>query len=406
MKNFEELHMFMEGMKSDFDNHAETPKTYEYGLNGRLYNHKGTISYSSVKGTKKVLENPNIVKYLGYCAFRDELLLFVKGSPELISSDLGTIEYQEQKKILASSLNVEIPYGDSDVVVNLDPYVSEVVLTFPVFIPTENPFNFQNNVSCEEDLVSEIDYSEYFRENLDFTNLGACGVNLELNDYENNKDFIDVIFSIKKDNDGNLVDKIIWAGYQNWPMNGKIIAQGVFENEFYKRVYYTDYVNVFRSLNIKDNNLQFRKESEFNNFQNGVLLAPIIEDVSGGGQIRSSTCFYTYRLITENGQVTGYSAFSKPVKILPEDTAIDFAGGDVSESTDKKVLIKINIPDYAKFKEVECIVVEYEAKNAPTAIRSLGIKPCSIVTTFNHFGNEEEFSSNITISELTKRNNT
>ena len=44
MKNFEELHMFMEGMKSDFDNHAETPKTYEYGLNGRLYNHKGTIS--------------------------------------------------------------------------------------------------------------------------------------------------------------------------------------------------------------------------------------------------------------------------------------------------------------------------------------------------------------------------
>ena len=98
MKNFEELHMFMEGMKSDFDNHAETPKTYEYGLNGRLYNHKGTISYSSVKGTKKVLENPNIVKYLGYCAFRDELLLFVKGLPELISSDLGTIEYQEQKK--------------------------------------------------------------------------------------------------------------------------------------------------------------------------------------------------------------------------------------------------------------------------------------------------------------------
>jgi hypothetical protein len=189
-------------------------------------------------------------------------------------------------------------------------------------------------------------------------------------------------------------------------MNGKIIAQGVFENEFYKRVYYTDYVNVFRSLNIKDNNLQFRKESEFNNFQNGVLLAPIIEDVSAGGQIRSSTCFYTYRLITENGQVTGYSAFSKAVKILPEDTAINFAGGDVSESTDKKVLIKINIPDYAKFKEIECVVVEYEAKNAPTAIRSLGTKPCSIVTTFNHFGNEEEFTSNITISELTKRNNT
>ena len=406
MKNFEELHLFIEGMKSDFDNHAETPKTYEYGLNGRLYNHKGTIAYSSIRGTKKVLENPNIVKYLGYCAFRDELLLFVKGLPELITSDLGTIEYQEQKKILAASINVEIPYGDSDVVVSLHPHISEVTVTFPVFIPNENPFNFQNNVSCEEDLVSEIDYSEYFTENLDFANLGVCGVNNEMVDFENNKDFIDVIFSIKKDDDGNLVDKIIWAGYQNWPMNGKIIAQGVFENEFYKRVYYTDYINVFRSLNIRDTNLQFRKESEFNNFQNGVLLQPIIEDVSAGGQIRSSSCFYTYRLITENGQVTGFSAFSKGVKILPEDTAITFAGGDISESTNKKVLIKINIPDYAKFKEVECIAIEYEAKNSPTAIRSLGVKPCSIVTTFNHFGNEEEFTSNITISELTKRNNT
>ena len=71
----------------------------------------------------------------------------------------------------------------------------------------------------------------------------------------------------------------------------------------------------------------------------------------------------------------------------------------------KRVLIKINIPDYAKFKEVECFAIEYEAKNAPTAIRSLGVKPCSIVTTFNHFGNEEEFTSNLTLSELTKRNN-
>jgi hypothetical protein len=83
----------------------------------------------------------------------------------------------------------------------LYPHISEVTVTFPVFIPNENPFNFQNNVSCEEDLVNEIDYSEYFTENLDFENLGACGVNNEMNDFENNKDFIDVIFSIKKDGD-------------------------------------------------------------------------------------------------------------------------------------------------------------------------------------------------------------
>ena len=405
MKNFEELHVFVEGMKTDFENHAEAPKTYEFGLNGRLYSHNGAISYSSIVGTKKIYENINIVKYLGFCAFKDELLIFVKGMPELITEDIGTIEYVTKKRLLASSINLEIPYGDSIGTVDFTDKITEVEYEVPVFVPAENPFDFSNNVSCVGEDVTEIDFSEYFTENIDFENLQICNVNLELNDFENNKDFIDVVISLKKDNDGNVYDKILWAGFQNWPIDGKILAKGVYENEYYKRVYYTDYVNVFKTLNIKDAKLQYRKETEFNNFQTAALLQAIIESINETGTIRSSTCFYTYRLITANGQVSQFAPFSKEAKILIEDEGIGFAGGDISEQTNKSVTIKLNIPSYAKFAEVECIVVEYEAENAPTAIRSLGVKPVNGIVFFEHFGTEEEFASNITIADLTERKN-
>lgn len=405
MKNFEELHLFVKGMKGDFDNHGEDPQSFQKGINGRLYSKNGTISYSSIEGTKKIYENINIVKYLGFFPFKDELICFVKGMPELITDDIGTIEYQTQKRLVATSIDFEIPYGSSSAVVDINSNVSEFLFEVPVFIPAENPFNFSNNVSCTQDEISEIDFSEYFSENLDFENLNICNVNLDLNDFENNKDFIDVIISLKKDDNGLVYDKVIWAGFQNWPLDGKIIAQGVYENEYYKRVYYTDFVNVFRSLNLKDPNIQYRNESEFGTFQNTALLQPLIDSINNTGEIRSSTCYYTYRLITANGQVSAFAPFSKDLKILFENNPVAYRGGDVSEQTDKSVRLKINVLNHTKFAEIEAVAIEYEAENVPTAIRSLGVKPTSAIVYFDHFGTELEFANSITISDLTERKN-
>ncbi len=403
-KNFKILNQFIKGLRGDFVEEAENPQSYVKGENGRLYSHNGTIAFSSVKGTKKVYENQNIVSYHGYCAFHDELLIFVKALPIIATENGGTITYQNIQKLIAHSFAVTIPYGSNSTVVDIEPHVGLFEYTVPVFTPAQDPFGFNTNLSCvTDDPDAQIDFSEYFNENSDLDNIQLCPVNTESNLFENNADYIDCIISLKKDNTGVIYDQVLWAGYQNWPLDAKIQTQGVDENSNLRRIYYTDYLNVFRMINTKDSNLKYKKFNEFDTFQNAALLQPEIELIDTGGQIKASTVFYTYRLFTENGQVTAFAPFSLGTKILRDDTDSTYSGGDISEVTDKSVHLKINLPAFAKFKEIEAFAVEYEAFGVPTAIRSLGIFPTASIVRFVHYGNEAEFSTDVTLSDLTER---
>lgn len=403
-KNSEVLHSFIEGMKTDFHNNAESNKSFEKGQNGRLYSENGMISYSCLKGTKEVFSNPSIVKYLGYYAFEDELILFMKALPEYNSSE-GTVSYTEIKKIIAKTINTQndIPYNNC--VVFFDGAISEVIQQVPIYTADEDPLNFKTPLSCVTGLDGEFNSSEYYASNFDFANFENCGIGANQQNYDNNVDFIDVIVSLKKDSSNNIYENIVWTGFQNWPIDGKIVTYGIYENNFYKRIYYTDYVNTFRSLNLKDPNISTRNAVEFNNFQGTSLLQPKIIGVNNLGQIKAGTTFYTYRLLTANGQVTEFSPFSFPQKILFDDTGIDYAGGDISKITTKSVTIKCNLINYQNFNEIEAVAIEYEAEGSPTAIRSLGIKSVANSVDFTHYGNEAEFSSVISISDLTERKN-
>ena len=46
-KNTEQEHYFVGGMKRDTVNNVEDPKTYFFGVNGRLYSNNGKLSFSS-----------------------------------------------------------------------------------------------------------------------------------------------------------------------------------------------------------------------------------------------------------------------------------------------------------------------------------------------------------------------
>lgn len=403
-KNFESLHQFIKGLRGDFDENAESNQSYVKGINGRLYSHNGTISYSSVKGTKKVYTNSNIVSYHGYWAFQDELIIFVKVLPALITQAGGSITYQTITQLIAQNINVEIPFGDTDVTVDLAANVETTSYEVPIVNLATDPFDFSSNVSCVENPGEEIDWSEYFNENLDFDNLQLCAINTDNQAFENNTQFLDAIISLKKDSSGNIFDYVLWCGYQNWPLDAKIQTQGVDENSRIRRIYYTDYFNVYRMVNLKDTELRYRRTNEFDTFQTAALLQPKIDIVNTNGSIKAGTVFYTYRMITENGQQSNFSPFSEAFKILVDDqSAYDYAGGDIAQVTNKSVTIKVNIPSHEKFNEIEAFAVEYQAYGAPTAIRSLGIKPSNPVVRFNHFGNEPEFENPVTISELTDK---
>lgn len=406
MVNFNKIKGVAGGYSTDLLDNIERKDTYQKAIGGRIYSDNGVMSFSGGKGTKLVYQNSNIVKYLGSRSFKDELIVFAKvikgvtlgGNVETICS---TTLYSNSFTIVGDansatpiSLTTEITDNST---IGEDCYDIET--------PADNPIDFDPPFTSEGDTSLEIDLSEYYQEDSSVPNKATC----DLNKNEvpmNNLVYNDAIYSFRIDSNYNLIGTLLWVGIQNWPLEGKITTEGVHENQFYKRVYYTDAVNQRRVVNLKDPSLSYRLPSEFNQILNNVLLQPEIVSVVPGGQLKSMKALYVYRIISENGQVSEFSPSSFYVDILPENTPIDFRGGDISESTGKSVKIKCNILNFQRTSEIECIALEYEAFGPPTAIKSLGIKSASAVVEFQHFGSEAEFADAVTYNDIINFKNT
>lgn len=397
-KNTQALHQFVQGMRTDFDNHAESDKSYQNGLNGRIFSENGIFSYSSIKGTIEIYNNPSIIKYLGYCAFNDELLLIVKLNPT---------RTETVNRLTTNDFSISIPYPEPKVSftnqINLNTTVESVEI--PILEENEEIIKFDDNFSSTVDPDETIDYSLFYETYSGIFDIAICSIDSSETSFPNNEKYLDAFISLTLDASGNIIDNLLWKGFLNLSFTSKTIAFGVEESPYYKRVYFTDYVNQFRSINLKDSNIYSRKSEEFSVFQGTVLLQPLIDSINENGQLKASTVFYTYRLITENGQITEFSPFSDDVKITIGSES-DFKGGDISEPTNKSVTIKCYVSDFKNFSEIEAIAIEYEAQDAPTKIVSLGIKSVQEVNEFIHYGNESEFDDSFTLTNILERKNT
>lgn len=400
--NNEELHLFIEGMKNSRENHAEENKSFEYGLNGRLHSRNGKLSYSSIKGTIEIYNNPDIVKYLGYFSFSDELVLLVKYASKIISNTIIV----NTESIFVEDIVVTIPSGQTqynfinELTINA---IEEIVTTSETVLDEPDEPLIKN---YDESITSEtIDLSDYY-------SLGSSSVpSFEICDLggiesvpEYNKTYSDAIIILKKEKDKSLTPRIAWLGNMNWDINRKITTVGIFENNYYKRVYFTDNLNPLRVFNLKDNSLNYRVSEEFDINQKSILLQPYISEITNDGSIKAMSVQYAYLLITENGQATPFSPYSKLELIVKEDDDHNFSGGDIKETTNKAVKIKCPIIS-TLYKEIQCIAIEYQADTIPTAIRNLGKKDVAEIVEFLHTGNEAEFSENFTLEDITETDN-
>lgn len=406
MINFKDIRTLEGGYSIDLTDNIEKKNTYQKAIGGRLWSKNGVVSFSGGSGTKLVYDNPNIVKYIGAHSFKDEILVFAKC---IKGTTLGGTTQTVFKSIINSN-----SFSLSDLSTNNVPLVvlneisdnsSVEETSYEEYLPPTDPTNFEENFTCLDDSSVEVDISGYYQENANVANKTNCSLNL--NEIPiNNIDYDDCLLTLKYDNDNNLSGTLRWIGWQNWPINGKITTEGIDENEFYKRVYYTDAVNVRRVVNLKDPRLAYRLPNEFEQILNNVLLQPEIDSVVDGGQLNAMKAHYVYRIISENGQVSEFSPTSDFVFILPETEAITFRGGNISEKTGKSVKIKCNLISFDSTAEIECIALEYEALGPPTAIRNLGKKSVAAVVDFQHFGNEPEFADNITYNDIIDFKNT
>lgn len=392
--NQDEFHSFIKGWQKDLENHAERSESFDDAKNMRLYSINGTMALSALPGTREVYNNVEIKRYLGYWGFKDELIVFVKAE-----TSLSEIEYETKTITEVTVQNFEVsagPLENTITGVSFDGKYNQFDIDIQVPIIIANPDDFNQNVSDVPN-TNTIDatFNGLFIPSAFIPNT-ACPLN---ENNPNGGEYKDAILSFKYNDQNELVGNYIWVGYLNIPINAKITCIGVDENIFYKRVYFSDYFNPTRTVNVLDKNLLNRTPEEFNIQSEGVLLNPRIKSVDIGGVLKAMTTFYLMRLITDNGQVTDYSALSKGVKIGPSSPLDILTGGKTSDVTDKSVTVQCLIPNYKKYAQVELIAIEYLAQDAPSALRLVGNKKAEEIVEFTHIGNETEYTD-ITIGEL------
>jgi len=394
--NDAEIHQFSKGWTVDLDNHIEQSTGFTDAWNGRLYSKDGTLAFVSVNGTRFVYNNENVLKYNGFYAFEDELIVFGKAD---IPIEQGETEEQEIIEITVNNFNISTNTNEITNIDFLSNFSEEtVIINVPVEPIDDDDFS-QNLSDIEESNTIDVTYNGLFK-TLTYMPSNPVICQLDTDAPINNQDGInDVIFSFKYNSSGLLIGKIIYVGHLNIPFNAIITTEGVSENVYNKRVYFSDYYNPTRVVNVKDENLLKRNSFEFDIKTKGILLNPRINSINENGQIKAMTVFYAMRLFTENGQQTDFSPLSKGVKIT-KGNGDEKIGGDISEITNKSVVIDCYIPDYKNFKEVQLIAIEFEAKDVPTSIKLIGTKLVNAIVSFEHFGSESEYSENITLADL------
>ena len=408
--NLKHINTFSKGLGTDFHPDVPLSEFLKKGINGRLYSEGSIMAYKSIKGTTMVYNNTNIKKYLGYLEFDNELIIFVK-TTEVYNDTTEDLGYWNRK---VNDLEISVPYGA---------YAS----TFPLVLYSHtDPLDLLDGITDTQVLYSTLkprveteiiadtfacnnipvlpELQNYILSDITIPNYKVCNLTAESLIPENNTDSRDAIISLKVVN-GVIEDDVRWIGLMNWDINRKIIAEGLEESNRTKRVYFTDNLNYFRSFNLRDEKLKFRETEYFDLNKRVLLNQPTITERAEKGQLKSMSVQYAYRLITLEGQVTSFSPFSKVVRIVKNDIRNEFQGGDISEVTNKSVLIETKIPYHTLYDEIEMVAIEYESGTVPTNIISLGVKPSKEIVYFEHFGNESEYENTFTLIEIINKKN-
>ena len=206
----------------------------------------------------------------------------------------------------------------------------------------------------------------------------------------------------------------------NFSKDHPIEAAGRFESGTTRRVYWTDYENYFRAINIDDSNLVYGSNNypvpgTIDIFPSVEFTLPRLTNITTGGALITGAYQYSYRLSTTDGKETLISPTGNLIHIVTDmeanyDTR-DYNGSWANQVSSKATEITIDITNYKGiYDKIELIcainATSTSADGAEAAltstpqifsIKKLGIVEDPTITevVFIHTGTEN------TITELT-----
>lgn len=190
------------------------------------------------------------------------------------------------------------------------------------------------------------------------------------------------IYEVEYDLADRTVDTVVYPKliYYNADLNFKkswpIEALGRFENENIQRIYWTDYNNYFRSLNIKDINLVTTVPGQIDVFPDVNFNMPLLESVSGGGSLDSGSYQIAYRLITFDGKETLISPPSMMIPVYSSgitNTYPSIYGNSEKTNTGKTLTFTVDTSDYNNYEKIEFLSLYYENATATPVATSVEI---------------------------------
>jgi hypothetical protein len=147
---------------------------------------------------------------------------------------------------------------------------------------------------------------------------------------------------------------------KEWPIE----AIGHYESDCKQRVYWTDYNNFLRTINIVDPNLPNIVPGLLDIFPDIEYTQPLLKVVTGGGSMLAGTYQVAYRLVTVDGKETLVSPPSNLFHIVPASETLtqsaNYFGSDLlDENTSKSIEVTIDTSNYGQYETIQLIVVRY-----------------------------------------------
>lgn len=177
---------------------------------------------------------------------------------------------------------------------------------------------------------------------------------------------------------------------KEWPIE----ALGRYETDCVQRVYWTDYNNFFRSLNLEDANLATLPLGQVDIFPDVEYSQPLLKVITGGGALLSGEYQVAYRLVTADGKQTLVAPPSNMIHIVAASETLDqsakYNGDVIQVNTGKSIVIEVDTSNYQEFDKIEFIIAYYETNIAVPVVQSIEFQSINGAdsVSFNYTGTE------------------
>jgi hypothetical protein len=192
---------------------------------------------------------------------------------------------------------------------------------------------------------------------------------------------------------------------KDWPIE----ALGRYESDCIQRVYWTDYNNFFRTINLEDTNLDSTPVGLIDNYPNVEFRQPLLKIVAGGGSLKAGEYQAAYRLITFDGKETLVSPPSNLVHVVSSSESLtqsaQYVGEPTAINTGKSLTFQVDTTGYEIFDKIEFLVLYFETGTAVPLAQSVETQNIGNNTSisFTYTGNEGSLTT-VELFDFTVKN--